>query len=225
MKKFLVILCLCFPLHLYSQGWSLDYSLGYGTYQLDDVKKMQDRMIQFDNLGLKVTDRFPGYITHSFAIGYMLGNHHFGGNFSYLTTGGRLHRSDYSGSYTVDMMINGYRIGTFYRNYINTGFSPLQIYLQISEGLMSTDLLIEEKVSIYNESAEESITLQGIGIFVEPTIGVKYRITDRLLFAIGCGYQADIFGELKYSGHSTSNVAHWNGLRLYGGLILFFPQQ
>ncbi len=66
-----------------------------------------------DSSDLKVTDRFPNYITHSGALGFVTGHHHFGSIFSYLTTGSRLHRADYPGSYTLDMIMNGYRLGAF----------------------------------------------------------------------------------------------------------------
>ena len=225
MKKLLIILVICYPIHVYTQGWSLEYSLGYGTYQLDDVKDGQSMMLQSNTLGLKETDSFSSHHTHSFALGYITGYHHFGSNFSYLTTGGRVHRADYSGSYTVDMIMNGYRLGAFYRYYINTGFSPLYIYLQISPGALFSNLRIEEKTNIYSESAKESNTLKGIGIYIEPTIGVTYRLTDWLRFSLAGGYEADFLGTLKLSGGKTQTKAHWNGLRLYGGLMFILPDR
>jgi hypothetical protein len=225
MKKLLIILFMCCPIYAYTQGWSLEYSLGYGTYQLDDVKAVQDMMLESNRYGLKATDCFSGYITHSFALGYVTGYHHFGTNLSYLTTGGRLHRADYSGSYSVDMIMSGYRLGAFYRSYINTGFSPLLVYLQISPGVLFSNLRIEEKVNIYSESAKESNTLKGTGIYIEPTIGVTYRITDWLRFSLAGGYEADFLGTLKLSGQETQIKSHWNGLRLYGGLIFILPDR
>jgi hypothetical protein len=172
-----------------------------------------------NSYGLKDTDCFPDYITHSVALGYMIGRHHFGNNFSYLTTGGRLHRADYSGSYTVDMIMNGYRLGTFYRHYIHTGYAPLYIYLQVSPGAIFSTLKLKEQVNVYSESAQETNKLKSIGLYVEPTMGATYRFTNRLHFSIGGGYQADFLGALTLSGQQTQAKAHWNGFRLYGGLI------
>ena len=214
---------MCCSIQSYAQSWSLDYSLGYGTYQLDEVKAMQDMVLESNRYGLKETDYFSGHITHTLALGYATEYHHFGSNISYLTTGGRLHRSDYSGSYTIDMIMNGYRLGVFYRNYLNTGFSPLHIYLQISPGVLFSNLRMEEKAYIYHESAKESNTLKSIGIYIEPTIGVTYRLTDWLRFSLGGGYEMDFSGTLKSSGQKTQIKAHWNGLRLYGGLIFILP--
>jgi hypothetical protein len=149
MKKLVFILLLYFPIQAYSQGWSIEYSIGYGSYQLDNIKSLQQSML--NNYELKETDCFPNYITHSVSLGYGTERHHFGSNFSYLTTGGRVQRADYSGSYTIDMIINGYRLGAFYRNYIKTGLPPLSIYLQLSPGVLFSNLEINERVNVYSE--------------------------------------------------------------------------
>ena len=221
MKKLVVILFLCCSIHVYSQGWSFEYSIGYGSYQLDDIKSIQSSIP--GNYELKETDCFPNHITHSIALGYDTGRHYFGSNFSYLTTGGRLHRADYSGSYTVDMIMNGYRLGAFYRHYINTGFSPLSIYLQISPGVLFSSLEIKEHVKVYSESAKENTELKGFGIYVEPTIGVKYRFSNCLQFSLGGGYEVDFPSKMKYSGQEADTEAFWDGFRLYGGIIFVLP--
>ena len=176
-----------------------------------------------NSYGLKDTDCFSGYITHTVALGFATGHHHFGSNFSHLTTGSRLHRADYSGSYTVDMIMNGYRLGTFYRYYINTGFSPLHIYLQLSPGVLFSNLKMKEQVNIYSESTQETNTLKGVGIYIEPTIGATYKLTNWLHFSLGGGYEADFLGSLKLLGQKTQTKACWNGFRLYGGLALILP--
>lgn len=221
MKKLVIILLLYYPIQAYSQGWSIEYSIGYGSYQLDNIKSLQQSML--NNYELKETDCFPNYITHSVSLGYDTGRHHFGSNFSYLTTGGRVHRADYSGSYKVDMIMNGYRLGVFYRNYITTGFSPLSIYLQISPGVLFSNLEINEQVNVYSESAQETTELKGIGIYLEPTIGAKYRFTKWLQFSLGGGYEFDFLGKMKLSGQKTQIESNWNGFRLYGGLIFVLP--
>lgn len=220
MKKLVIIIFLYYPILAYTQGWSIDYSIGYGTYQLDDIKNLQHTIP--NHYGLKATDWFPGYVTHSVSLGYATGHHHFGTNLSYLTTGGRLHRADYSGSITVDMIMNGYRLGAFYRYYIDTGLTPLSIYLQMSPGVLFSNLEMKEKVTVYSESEQESTELKGVGIYLEPTIGVKYRLTNWLHFSLGGGYEFDFLGTMKLSGQKTEMESRWNGLRLYAGMILFY---
>lgn len=220
-KHILVILLLSISLYVCPQGWSFEYTAGYGTYKLNDIRSEQNLML--NSYGLKATDCFPGYITHSVAFGFVSGHHYSGSSFSYITTGGRLHRADYSGSYTVDMILNGYRLGAFYRYYYETGFAPLYIYLQLGSGVLFSNLRILEKVNIYSESAEETNNLKGAGIYLEPSIGVNYHLTKWLNLSLGGGYEADFLGTLKFSGQKTQIKANWNGLRLYGGIIFILP--
>jgi hypothetical protein len=84
---------------------------------------------------------------------------------------------------------------------------------------------MKEKVRIYSESAQENITLKSTGIYIEPSIGATYRITNWLHFSLGGGYEADFLGGLKQSGQKTQANAHWNGLRLYAGLLFILPNR
>jgi hypothetical protein len=226
MKKFLIILLLYYPIDTYSQGWSFEYSAGYGTYKLTDIKNLQHSMLDNSMLnyyGLKETDCFPGYIIHSVALGYVAGSHHFGAGFSFFTTGGRLHRADYSGSYTVDMIMNGNRLGAFYRYNINSKAPDLNFYLQLGSGIMFSNLKMKEQVIIYSESKVDTEHLNGLGIYLEPVIGAKYCFTNWLNLSLGGGYEADFLGTLKLSEQETQLKARWNGLRLYGGIIFILP--
>ncbi|MCL3781267.1 hypothetical protein EMN47_12830 [Prolixibacteraceae bacterium JC049] len=221
MKKLIIALLLCFPIHVFSQGWSFEYSIGYGTYQLDDIKELQRTMI--NKRGLKETDAFPGHITHSLSVGYNTGFHSMGSTFSYLTTGGRLHRADFSGSYTVDMITNGYRIGVFYRHYIPTGHTPLSVYFQVTPGVIISNLDMKEQIKVYSQLDKKNTNLKGFGIYLEPTIGLKYQLSDRLYCSLGGGYEINFPSKMKQSGLETEIEANWNGLRLYCGLIFVLP--
>jgi hypothetical protein len=206
---------------VYSQGWSVNYSTGYGSYQLNDIKNLLRSMP--NNYGLKETDFFPDYITHTVSLGYVTKHSYLGSQFTYLTTGGRLSRADYSGSYTVDMIMNGYRVGAFYRQYIHTKVTPLNFYLQLGSGALISNLKMKEQVVVYSESVQDNNSLNGIGMYVEPSVGASYRLSKYLHLSLGAGYEADFFGKLKYSGQETQVVANWSGFRLYGGLIIILP--
>jgi len=175
------------------------------------------------NYGLKETDYFPDYMTHTVSLGYVTKHSYFGSQFSYLTTGGRLSRADYSGSYTVDMIMNGYRVGAFYRQNIHTKVSPLDFYLQLGSGALASNLKMKEQVNVFSESAQDNNTLSGIGMYLEPSIGATYRLAKYLHLSLGAGYEADFLGKLKYSGQETQVVANWSGFRLYGGFIIILP--
>ena len=68
MKKILTLLLLSLRICMYAQGYTAEYAIGYGNYQLNDIKSIQKSMV--GNYGLKITDCFPGYYTHTVTIDY-----------------------------------------------------------------------------------------------------------------------------------------------------------
>lgn len=225
MKKLLIVLLLFSPMYTHSQGWSFEYSAGYGTYQLNDIRLMQRSMLNtlHYNYGLKETESFPNYFTHSVALGFDTGNHHVGRAFSYFTTGGRLHRADYSGSYTVDIIMNAYRFGLFYRRYVETDYPSLKIFIQFGSGTVLSELKMKEQLIVYSESDQVTHRLSGIGVYLEPMIGAKYRFSNLLHFSLVGGYEFDFLGSLIDKGRKTQLKAHWNGFRVNAGLSVIIP--
>lgn len=221
LRKTIICLLLCFSTYSIAQVWVADYAVGYGTYKLTDIRDFQKSMV--NTLGLVETDFFPGYITHSLSLGAVTDNNCFGAQISYLTTGGRLHRADYSGSYTVDIILNGYKMGAFYKHYFLPAKSALNVYMQFSSGLLSTGFRMKQTMKIYTESDTETSSLAGTGIYFEPLIGTSCRVAKGFHLTLSGGYEADIAGKLSYSGSQTQLSASWSGLRLYGGLIWVLP--
>jgi len=217
MKKILIVLLLCFPNQVVAQGISLEYYSGYGTYQLSDIKEMQNEILKNNKYGLKITDTFSGHITHSFSLGYKSGNKHFGCNFLYLTTGSRLNRADYSGSYTIDILMNALRLGLFYRELNKTKIEPLFLCLQISSGAVLSKLDIKERLNIFSKTSHKNSTRKCTGVFLEPNAGLIYQINDWLNISMSVGYEIDFLAKFDYRGPKV----HWNGVRFYGGLIIF----
>ncbi|MFZ4456177.1 MAG: hypothetical protein ACOYOT_08150 [Bacteroidales bacterium] len=213
----LIILFLYISIRIYSQEWSVNYSTGFGTYKLNDIRDFQQSIV--GRYGLKITDSFHGYITHTTSLAYTEGKNQFGCLFSYLTTGGRLHRADYSGSYSVDMILNGYRYGVFYRKYFKAGPNPDNLYIQLTTGVLSTDFRTEERINIYDETALNSTLLDGTCLYIEPSVGQIFRITKQFNLTLGIGYEIDLPEKLKFESQKTNISADWSGFRFYGGII------
>lgn len=226
MKK-IFFLSLFISCHIlaFSQGWSVEYSFGYGAYRLDDVKTIQNSLQQhLSQYGAKTTENFPAWFTHSGSIGYIANHSHFGINFSYLTTGARTGVTDYSGSYYANTIMNGYRLGAFYRYYINTQLSALSLFLQASPGIVFSDMKMTESLLIATEGDSYTEKMKSTAAYIEPAIGVKYHVTNWLNVSIRGGYEFDFGGKLKNSTNEKSFLkVHWNGLRMYAGVGLTIP--
>jgi len=224
-KPFLLSLFISCHIFVFSQEWSFEYSFGYGAYQLDDVKKIQNSVQQhMSQYGAKNTESFPAWFTHSGAIGYIVKRSHFGMSFTYLTTGGRTGVTDYSGSYYANIIMNGYRLGAFYRYYISTGISALNLYLQLSPGVMFSDMKMTESIRIATESDSYSEKMKSTAAYIEPKIGVLYHVTKWMNVSVSGGYEANFWGKLKIdAGEKSLLKVHWNGMRVYAGVGLTIP--
>ena len=184
MKRIIIVLFYLFS-SAFSQDWSAGYSFGYGTYQLNDIKAIQNSIQRYmDQFGAKTIENFPGWYTHTGNIGYITNHHHFGIIFSYLTTGGRSGVTDYSGSYYTNITMNGYRLGAFYRYYINIGLSKLNIYLQASSGIMFSTMKMTESINVGTESDSYREKMISLAEYIEPSAGIIYHLADWLSVSV-----------------------------------------
>jgi len=224
-KLFLLSLFVSCHIFVFSQDWSVEYSFGYAAYKLDDVKTIQTSLQQhMSQYGAKTTENFPAWFTHNGAIGYIANRSHFGINFSYFTTGARTGVTDYSGSYYTNTIMNGYRLGAFYRYYINTGLSALKLYIQASPGAIFSKMKMTESITIATESDSYTEKMKSTVAFIEPAIGVKYHVTNWMNVSFRGGYEFDFGGKLKNAASEKSSLkTHWDGLRMYVGVGLTIP--
>ena len=226
MRIILISFLLFFGVHIYSQDITLEYGLGYATYKLTDLRKFQDWIRVSSELGdvaWEATESFPPQLTHNIAIGHVIKQHHFGLDFSYYTTGSRLHWADYSGFLLLDMVLNGYRIGGFYNYSLIETPSKLDLCLQVGSGLVVSNVEMKENLTIYSNSLIETNELKGIGGYCEPAIVCKYGLFDRLSLYVHLGYEYDFRGELKVDGDKVNMNAQWSGLRVSGGVVFLIP--
>jgi len=230
MKNLLKYLFILFPTILNAQYLAFQYEFGYGSFQLEDIKAIQDRVWIY---GAKSTEYFPNHYTQSGAIGYIAGQHHFGVNGSFLTTGGRVHVADYSGEYKTDMVLTGIRIGIFYRYYFPNNTQWWNMYIQAAPGFLHSRLKIDEKLVLYNRKiVDKKLFFNSKGAYFEPSIGARFKPLRWLHLSLGCGYEIDAWGKMKHlNAYNTTIKYHgddkirWNGFRLYAGLIFAVPGQ
>ena len=212
---------------------ALQYGLGYGSFKLEDIKTIQGRVKNtMSQYGARITENFPNYFIQSVAFGLIVGQHHTGIRGSFLTTGGRVHVSDYSGEYKADMLLSGVRFGLFYRYYIPNNSQWFNIYLQIESGILSSNLKMNEKLVLGSRKIlEENFTFKSKGAYFEPSIGVCFKPLNWLHLSLGGGYEIDTGGKMKLSSNNNKytyrgdDKINWNGFRFNAGLILIVPKE
>ena len=231
MKKLFICLFF-FPVLLNAQGWTFQYELGYGSFQMKDIKAIQDRIADAMSMyGAQSTEYFPNHYIQSAAIGYNFGRHHLGINGAFLTTGGRVNVGDYSGNYTTDIVLSGYRLGAFYRHYIPSKTQWFNVYAQITPGVLFSNLKMNEELVIGNQKLiEENLKYKSIGAYIEPSVGILFKPLKWLHLSLSGGYEFDIWGRMKLTDNTQIKYQDydkisWNGFRIYAGFMFVIPNK
>jgi len=233
MKNLLKYLFLLFPAILNAQFVAFQYDFGYGSYKLEDVRAIHDRIrsVVMWQIGARTMENFPNHYIHSGAFGYIAGQHNFGISGAYLTTGGRVHVADYSGEYKTDMVLTGTRFGGFYRYYTLKESKWLNMYLQIAPGVLQSRLKIDEKFMLGDRKiTEEKLYFFSRGMYIEPSAGVCFKLLKWSHLSFGCGYEINAWGKMEQYNISNNSLKYqgddkirWDGFRLYASLILTVP--
>lgn len=226
-KAILTLLSLFFILQAQSQI-TVKYSVGYGSYDMSDMKDLlsSTRSAILDivpGLDISTTDNFPGYVTHTFDLGYRIQKHEFGITGSYLNTAGKISYADYSGKISSEIKVSGYRGGIFYRNYfysINTGENQgMSFYGEISPSLIFSKIKIDQEISPENNILElEDNSYNSTSVSLLPQLGAKYNFTSHIGLFISAGYEINISSKIS----EIESKIDWSGLRINGGISYSF---
>lgn len=205
----------------YSQEHSIRFKIGYGTYNLEDVKSLHNSIrneVSSNGVSAKIVKEFPAYL--NFQLQFLIQNKLFGYGFfiDKASTGGRITYSDYSGEISVNSIVSRYGLGVTIQKFINHhGIFDLYVTAQLSY-LYST-LDIEEYIKIYEEQNETTTTFVSHGIGFEPGAGLEIDFQP-FLTRIDLGFQINYSGDFSAEGGGVLNgiPPQWWGFR--AGLTL-----
>ena len=230
MKKYTLYLLLSVVIVFHANAqFSVGYSLGYGNYKMNDIKELLGDMAnnikyQLQGLPVAIVDNFPGYIIHSLDLSYRIKRHEIGFRGNFLSTGGKIAYTDYTGEYSGKILLNGYSLGANYRFYFpvadfdnNGSFS---LFAELSPGITFSKLKSKEHTKIFGQrqDADENLKLKANGVYLNPQLGARWLITKQIGIQISGGYFFQLGSHLKYSGTDTNIKSDWSGIRLNGGL-------
>ncbi len=228
MKNKILFFILLIPQFALAQ-LSVDYTAGYGLYnQMGDVKNLLNTKLQTVNEDLpsaRIVANFPNYMTHSFGLNYVYHQEEFGFQITYLTTGGKIAYSDFSGKYTNKLTLNGFRIGTRYRHslmdFLIKQKIKLTLFGEISPGFIVSSL----KHKVYDEFPTETLTenndkdYSSTSFSLLPQVGIKTSF-GRFGVVVTAGYDLALAGNLD-NGYNTK--ISWSGIRTGIGFFYTFP--
>ena len=58
-----------------AQEFTLEYNIGYGLYNMSEMKDFLSNAAGSSLKGVKTTDKFPGNFTHNFRVGVQIQQH------------------------------------------------------------------------------------------------------------------------------------------------------
>lgn len=228
MNKY-IILVIFLSVSVFSKAQlSFNYSVGYGQYQMGDMKDLSDNVMstmnqQFEGK-LKMTDNFPAYITQNAEITYQLNKHEFGVAGGYMSSGSRFAYSDYSGRYVGKIKAHAYKIGLVYKyHFYETDIA--QNHFSVFGSLAPTAVLssvdTEDELQLYqqdiNLKEKENLLSSKFGLSIQPMLGCRLILYKHFLVHVGTGYDFEFGGKIN-----PNYRVDWSGFRLNGGVGLMF---
>lgn len=229
MRASFIFLIVVLPLFTAAQI-QVTLNSGIGTYQMGELKTLQDNFLKSMPVAAQVTASFPAYwfyeltATNEFKEKFLMG-----GSLSYGSTGGRVYYSDYSGSLWSDQLASFYSITTLFgarRTWLD---GKLSLQGDVRPGITITNLDFSSNQAAGNAIYYSQNKYHSLNLVVQPTVSLSYRWRS-LSFNTFAGYNFNFAkGELQshqsyysqfgilYSGGNSTHV-DWSGLRAGVGL-------
>lgn len=226
MKKVLILLLIVCALPSAKSQVGFGYRIGHGSYKMSAMSSLlvqiQRDLQQEFPVPMMVTDDFPNHYNHFAEVSYSKRNSDLGVNFTYLSTGGRVAYSDYSGELAYNLHAVGYRFGLHYRNfYFQTNPDQdknLSLFIELSPGITQNDISSQgyyRTETGRNELAEKyMINSKSTGLSINTYNGIQWNIIRSFGINLGVGYQAELSGKVK----DSDTKIDWSGVRVGLGL-------
>lgn len=203
------------------QSISMEGFVGYGTYGMNDLKKVLQVHLEAVDLPVRITEDFPAYVNGGFQFGFYHDDFETGLRFGHYSTGGRVHYRDYSGEYSFNVTINAYTSGVHTRM---TFFENERIQLKGAvAGLACFSYGKLENYMVVNGKKQSSVMEVASTSFVlEPSLVPTFKVSDMLYIGATLGVALDIGGGLNVAGDRKAKLfddnedpitSNWSGLR------------
>jgi len=220
MKRVILILSMlnCFATVLIAQVM-ITYHAGYGSYKMKSMAEFQQYIFDDRALPGQIVSQFPGYLNHRLYFGiqqhpnYMV-------YLGYLTTGGRISLSDYSGKWNFDMLVNGFQ-GGFHGELPFLRINKVEFSGNLDLGITFSKLELKEYIKLFEEELEQTDHFTAIGFSLQPWLSVCYKIFPKVDLGCYWGYEQNVSQPFKAGiskaqlGVSRDNLTSpdWSGIR------------
>ena len=152
-KCIILILLLQITSHaaVFSQELNINLESGLGSYKMNDLKELNDMVLESLPFDSKITENFPAYFYYKPSLILSFNKFiNFGIVWSFQSTGSRVSRTDYSGEYLYDMKIRASSPGLLIEFYYP--IDKFRISFSNEFGINYSKLNLKEYLRVYSET-------------------------------------------------------------------------
>ncbi len=223
-ENIIIIISLLFSINIYAQEIQYGIGTGIGSYNMGDLKKINNEVLQNLPFESKIVSNFPSFFYYQPSIILREKNFGFGICYKFESTGSRISSSDYSGEYRYDMIIYS-NSPCFIAVYDISVSNNIRIGLYALAGLVFTNLKMNEYLHVIDTTLTNSTyKFNAQNEIVEPGFSVNYNLKNiGLMLNLGYLIQTKD-GSFSTNNDQNSNTnsikPNWNGYRI--GLTFFY---
>lgn len=238
MKKYTISLFVLFLLFSFSNTFSQNVvaglKSGFGFYQMEELRSLNNRIIRSTRLDVQNVDDYPAFLFYQPHFSIYWERIELGVSWSFNSTGSRYSLKDYSGEYRYDTRIKSFGPALMLNLRLYQA-RKLGIFIYNTVGLLDSKLELEEYLKLFETVMfEESIKFESKDVIWEPGIKVEYPYSLFLIEA-SLGYSIQFDGKgltldsqtgETYPRYLGNNVhAGWNGFKLGLCITFIFPKE
>jgi hypothetical protein len=208
----------------------LSFSMGYGNYNMEDMKDVQKTLNQIGTIELKTLTSFPPYYQFGGGINYDTKEGFITGILlGYGSTGSHSNYSDYSGSITADQLIH-YKSLTLSCGLTSKSDGVWKYSFDLKPAVYLNKLKIALIQKIGTEQSEDNINFKSYNITLQPTASVRRSFGSFGILAF-VGYNINVKGEKlaleddknAYLVNNSNDpaIANWSGFRVGIGTTFY----
>jgi len=234
MRNSLYILLIFMSISGFTQNNYVGLSLGYGEYEMDDMKNFQHTLaVSYRSpVVSEVVVSYPAKKYFGLTFGNQFNaNQRLGLTYQFHNTGGRNSMSDYSGAYTLDLFLQQHTIGlTFSQRFFRGKIGPVA---QFTGGASISYLILEERLRVFEEKAEYKNNFFGLTFHIEPAGGFYFNFNEYISAEVLMGYSFTGIAsyrstenpKLFLSSHYKKANTNWTGIRVFVTLYFKLPKK
>lgn len=220
-----IIVILIFGINfISSQELVLEYEQGLGSYAMDDLKGLNEVVMEGIPLNIKLVNDFPMYWYFRPKAGIKISRFETGVEYSFQSTGSRISAKDYSGEYHFDTRVKSHSPGLYMR-YLLATTGRIGFKVQVLGGIIISKLELNEFLEVYPETLiDESQNYTGQNYYVEPGLSIVYPLP-KINLALNLGYNFQYGDQAFYADKNKDYVLQnmntgdtykpdWSGIRV-----------